>query len=308
MTDTASTSPKFLFRATLPIFGIAMAVCVAIFALLAWSSRMTDQIAVERQERLLALVLSQAQFSIAHDQESATVWDEAVRQVKIPDNGEWLSNNLGGWMTTYFGHDAVYVLDGKDNVLYAFADGKQIDRSVYDIARSSVAPLASKLRELLRNPDPNGFGDRVLSAGASEIVTLAAGRQSSASNRSSPIAATFYRRLMKPTCTCPFAIWTRASSQTLNETIFLMACDTHYKTHCKRANTVIHFGPPPGIHWIFYLAALSPRFHGHDANWPGICRHCAVDVGHHGGPPGGPTPEIRQAARQRRADELSRTA
>jgi diguanylate cyclase (GGDEF)-like protein len=174
MTDT-KLSPTYrnsLLTASMPILAIAVAVCFAIFALLAWSSRMTDQIAVERQEQLLALVLSQSQFSIAHDQESATVWDEAVRQVKIPDNGEWLSNNLGGWMTTYFGHDAVYVLDGKDNVLYAFADGKQIDRSVYDIARSSVAPLASKLRELLRNPDPDGFGDRVLSAGASEIVTL----------------------------------------------------------------------------------------------------------------------------------------
>ncbi len=174
MTDTKlfSTHRTSLLKAAMPILGIAIAVCFAVFALLAWSSRMTDQIAVERQEQLLALVLSQSQFSIAHDQESATVWDEAVRQVKIPDNAEWLNNNLGGWMTTYFGHDAVYVLDGKDSVLYAFADGKQIDRSAYDSARSSVVPLASKLRELLRNPDPEGFGDRVLSAGASEIVTL----------------------------------------------------------------------------------------------------------------------------------------
>jgi diguanylate cyclase (GGDEF)-like protein len=172
MTDTAPTSPRFLFRATLPIFGIAMAVCLAIFALLAWSSRMTDQIAVERQERLLALVLSQAQFSVAHDQESATVWDDAIRQVKSPDSAEWLNNNLGGWMTTYFGHDVVYLLDGKDNVLYAFADGKQIDRAAYESVEPSVAPLASKLRQSLRHPDPNGYGDRVLSAGASEILTL----------------------------------------------------------------------------------------------------------------------------------------
>jgi diguanylate cyclase (GGDEF)-like protein len=172
MTDTAPASPKFLFRATLPILGIAMAVCFAIFALLAWSSRMTDEIAVERQEGLLALVLSQVQFSIAHDQESATVWDEAVRQVKSPDSAEWLNTNLGGWMTTYFGHDAVYILDPKDNGLFAFAGGKMIDRAAYDSVKASVAPLALKLRESLRHPDPKGYGDRVLSAGASEILTL----------------------------------------------------------------------------------------------------------------------------------------
>jgi hypothetical protein len=42
----------------MPFLGIAIAVCFAVFALLAWSSRMTDQIAVDQLEQRLALVLS----------------------------------------------------------------------------------------------------------------------------------------------------------------------------------------------------------------------------------------------------------
>ncbi|UXN66543.1 EAL domain-containing protein (plasmid) [Phyllobacterium sp. A18/5-2] len=165
-------SRLFLFKAVLPIVAIAIALFCGVFMLLAWSSRMTDQIAVERQERLIALVLSQAQFSIAHDQESATVWDDAVRQVKGSDNSEWLNNNLGGWMTKYFGHDLIYILDPNDDARFAFAGGQIVERATYQSVRSKVAPLAAKLRGLLRGPAQDELGARVLSAGASEISTL----------------------------------------------------------------------------------------------------------------------------------------
>ncbi len=174
MADTrpSFTSRKFLFRTVMPILGTVVAICIAVSMLVVWSSRETDKIAVERQENLLALVVSQAQFTIAHDQESSTVWDDAVRNVKIPDNADWLNNNLGSWMITYFGHDGAYVLNPQNDAIFAFADGKVADHSTYDAIRPVVAPLAAKLREMLLNPDPSGYGERVLSPGASEVLTL----------------------------------------------------------------------------------------------------------------------------------------
>lgn len=174
MFDTGSTPSyrKFLLLTAMPVLGMIVAVCIAVSALIVWSSRETDKIAIERQESLLALVVSQAQFTIAHDQESSTVWDEAVRQVRIPENGEWLNSNLGSWMSTYFGHDGAYILNPGNDAIFAFADGKVADHSTYDAVRPSVAPLALKLRQMLRNPEPNGYGERVLSAGASEVLTL----------------------------------------------------------------------------------------------------------------------------------------
>ncbi len=171
-TRPSFTTRKFLLRTALPVLATVIAICIAVSALVVWSSRETDKIAVARQESLLALVVSQAQLLIAHDQESSTVWDDAVLHVKLTDNEEWLNSNLGSWMSTYFGHDAAYVLNTNDDPIFAFADGKIADKSVYDAVRPTVEPLAAKLREMLRNPDPNGYGERVLSPGASEVLTL----------------------------------------------------------------------------------------------------------------------------------------
>ncbi|MBZ9653447.1 bifunctional diguanylate cyclase/phosphodiesterase [Phyllobacterium lublinensis] len=166
------TTQRFLLRTALPVLAAVLAICIAVSVLVVWSSRETDKVAVSRQESLLALVVSQAQFLIAHDQESSTVWDDAVQHVKMPDNVDWLNNNLGAWMSTYFGHDGAYVLDTKDDPIFAFSDGKIAENSVYETLRPAVEPLAAKLRAMLRNPDPNGYGDRVLSPGASEVLTL----------------------------------------------------------------------------------------------------------------------------------------
>jgi diguanylate cyclase (GGDEF)-like protein len=162
----------FVMRTVIPLMGLILFVSLAVFLLLLWSSARTNQIAIDRQESLLALVLSQSQFTIAHDQESATVWDDAVNHVKRPDSAEWIDSNLGRWMHTYFGHDAAYILNGNNEATFAFADGKIAEPSAFQAVKAKVAPLALKLRDLLRNPNPDGYGDRVLSPGASEIITL----------------------------------------------------------------------------------------------------------------------------------------
>ena len=123
-TRPSFTTRKFLLRTALPVLATVIAICIAVSVLVVWSSRETDKIAVARQESLLALVVSQAQLLIAHDQESSTVWDDAVLHVKMVDNEEWLNSNLGSWMSTYFGHDGAYVLNSNDDPIFAFSDGK----------------------------------------------------------------------------------------------------------------------------------------------------------------------------------------
>jgi sensor domain CHASE-containing protein len=147
----------FVLRAVVPLVGLVLAISIAVFLLLLWSSARTNEIAIDRQENLLALVLSQSQFTIAHDQESATVWDDAVNHVKNPDSAEWIDSNLGRWMHTYFGHDAAYILNGKNEPTFVFVDSKVADTSAFQAVEAQVAPLAAKLRDLLRNPNPDGY-------------------------------------------------------------------------------------------------------------------------------------------------------
>lgn len=84
------------------------AVATLVGGLLVWAGQEADEVAVDRQVALATLVVSNLRETIAHNQESVTVWDDAVTAVRQASNAEWIDYNLGSWMQTYFGHDGAY--------------------------------------------------------------------------------------------------------------------------------------------------------------------------------------------------------
>ncbi|XAZ26333.1 hypothetical protein LVY75_34250 (plasmid) [Sinorhizobium sp. B11] len=63
----------------------AGAILSGIYATMLWATRQSDQMSIARQERLVDVTVGKQQAAIAHDQESATVWDDAVRKVAARD-------------------------------------------------------------------------------------------------------------------------------------------------------------------------------------------------------------------------------
>jgi len=158
----------FWTKALWPVLVGAAAFGALLLSLLMWLTGEIDRSAIARQERLVALIVSQMQAQVAHDQESATVWDDAVNNVASA-NAEWVDANLGGWMHSYFGHDAAVVLNRGDAPQYVFVDGAATEPAAYDRFRSEVAPLVAKLRTKLVNPNPEDISERVLSPGVSDL-------------------------------------------------------------------------------------------------------------------------------------------
>lgn len=99
-----SMHSQWLFKWLIPA-GVSALLGLLLLSTLQWAASKTDEVARERQQDLISLIVSQLQAKIAHDQESATVWDYAVVKVAEGDVS-WLRANLGEWMNTYFGHDA----------------------------------------------------------------------------------------------------------------------------------------------------------------------------------------------------------
>lgn len=133
-----------------------------------WAAARTDAVAAERQRDLVSLIVSKLQSSVAHDQESATVWDDAVIKAKERDV-EWIEVNLGEWMNTYFGHDAAVVLSADGQAIYQFIAESASAPSPEDL-RLAYIPLADRLRERLASGDQDGVTDRVLSIGESDLT------------------------------------------------------------------------------------------------------------------------------------------
>ncbi|MBL8582581.1 MAG: EAL domain-containing protein [Rhizobiaceae bacterium] len=160
----------FLLRIVTPIFLTAMVLSIAASTLLLWATYEVDRASDQRQRSLVVLVLSQLRAGIAHDQEGVAVWDDALTAAMNGDT-EWIDVNLGRWMQTYFGHDGAYVLDPRNNPIYAFPKVEARSPHFQQLMARTM-PLAAKLRERLRGGDTTGLSDRVLTLGVADFVVV----------------------------------------------------------------------------------------------------------------------------------------
>lgn len=152
-----------------PLLVSVLAGCLVLTALL-WAAAESDALAGRRQQDLVNLIVSKLQSGVAHDQESATVWDDAVIKTREADR-EWMETNLGSWMSSYFGHDALFVLDPDGVVFYHYlADtANAADLTPYQRA---YAPLVARLRARLLAGDDTGVTDQVLTIGESDLAVV----------------------------------------------------------------------------------------------------------------------------------------
>lgn len=165
---------RFLAQVVAPALATVAAMAVLIAALVLFSARQADRLAFQREHGVISTVLAQSIARIAHDQEGVTVWDDAVRHVRaFRQDPVWLDTNLGVWMRTYYGHDEAFVLNPKDEPLYAMRAGRRLSASAYhhDIARIA-APLVAELRRKLRQPSPEDVGPSALTPGTIDLAIV----------------------------------------------------------------------------------------------------------------------------------------
>ena len=158
---------KWFWRVSLPIM-VSMVICGLLLLSLYWAAAASDAIAVARQRDVVALTVSKLKSSIAHEQESVTVWDDAVSN-SIARNRDWMDTNLGVWMNTYFGHDAAIVLTADVNPIYQFVFDPN-DAQINDGLPVAYLQLAKRLKERLVAGDEDGTSSKVLSIGEADIV------------------------------------------------------------------------------------------------------------------------------------------
>ncbi|WP_334174144.1 bifunctional diguanylate cyclase/phosphodiesterase [Pseudoxanthobacter sp.] len=166
----------FLLTRALPALAGVVLLGLGAMATLWWATAAADRVAVERETAQLSNAVSDLTQGLAHDQESVTIWTEAVQRLQdgSPASRLWLRNNLVEWPQTYFGHDDV-ILIGPGNApeadLARYAD-RPGEPGGYAARAPVLDPMIRQLRSrLAAGAMPRGTGERT--AGAEEIVTLA---------------------------------------------------------------------------------------------------------------------------------------
>ena len=152
---------------------ILLLLAVVVGGVLHFSTSRSDALALSRQNRLVALAISQGVTAIANDQEASTYWDDAViRTRQRPLDMEWLDNNLGVWFHTYYKHDETYLLDPADRPVYAMQEGARRTPEAFNRVAATALPLAQILRQKLKGGRLTPEGSVGKTVGAKEVTVI----------------------------------------------------------------------------------------------------------------------------------------
>jgi diguanylate cyclase (GGDEF)-like protein len=110
-----------------------------------WAAHNVDDDAARTEASFVVSGLASILDRVSTEQESITIWDDAVIKAR-EDDQLWMTENIGQWVGDYFGHDEVYVLDQYNRPIHAMQDGQTVETELFDARAGMVMPLAERLR------------------------------------------------------------------------------------------------------------------------------------------------------------------
>ncbi|MBB3018943.1 diguanylate cyclase (GGDEF)-like protein [Microvirga lupini] len=113
-----------------------------------WAVRQSDAAAIERQLQMTERSVRGIVRELSLQQEVVAVWDDPVLQLnKSPLDTQWLDENLGSWLTRTYGHDQVYILNTRNEPVFAAADGAPVDTRTFNQVEVDLGSHLAELRE-----------------------------------------------------------------------------------------------------------------------------------------------------------------
>jgi diguanylate cyclase (GGDEF)-like protein len=124
-------------------FGLALFLALGSFGW--WAASSIDDRSIARQTRAVHRGLIELMDRIPVEQDSSAIWDDSVVNLRA-GNEPWIAENLAEWMSEYFGHDRIYILDPRDRPIRAVAEGVQVETTAYYRDEAAIADRLTRLR------------------------------------------------------------------------------------------------------------------------------------------------------------------
>lgn len=170
MSTRAHRSP-LTYQVTLTVLALAAFALVMVVGFGFYAAVQADHVSLERQKIFFANGLQDQIAAVEREQESVSVWDDAVTNAKS-GNQTWMAENLSVWMYSYYGHNRVYVLDDANRPIHAMREGKVVAPDLYAEDETALRSTIEKLRGLIaRPPEETGAGGPVKMV-ADDLISL----------------------------------------------------------------------------------------------------------------------------------------
>jgi diguanylate cyclase (GGDEF)-like protein len=150
---------RFSTGILLPIGGGALAAVALATIALFWAVYQSNSISVERQIRTTRHTINSRIDELVKQQQIVAVWDPAVLEFnKTAPDWQWIDDNMGVWLNQMFGHDRVYIVNARDEPVYAMIDGKRASASEFHATQPDLQPLIDGARKRRLSHEHDGLG------------------------------------------------------------------------------------------------------------------------------------------------------
>lgn len=128
---------------------ISLSSALVLFSLLGmatwWAAERLDSKTAVEERRSVVAQLSQEMVRLPLEQDSSAIWDDAVLNLRS-NNQAWIAENLAEWLSSFHGHDRVYVVSPNGSVVRAAEGERYIGRAFDPRDASSVVALIQDFR------------------------------------------------------------------------------------------------------------------------------------------------------------------
>jgi signal transduction histidine kinase/ActR/RegA family two-component response regulator len=148
-------------------------VLLGLAALLIAGSQALDSLQVREDRAMVDNVVGRRLHRIVTDITTATVWNQAYRELRPGGSVEWLDDEIGSYFAQNRGHDLTIALDGADRPFYAWSGKSRADPRTQTTFLADAAPIVRQARaqEGRRRPGPQvGDAESNLAETASGVV------------------------------------------------------------------------------------------------------------------------------------------
>jgi diguanylate cyclase (GGDEF)-like protein len=131
-------------RATLLLLAAVVAIVIGG---LFWATHRSDEISIQRQERVAIHSIDVALDELALQQETVAIWDDmATYMIAARPNQTWLFDNGGSWLHRIFDHHESWLIDERNQPVQIVVAGKRIAATNFQRHYQDIQPLVAAAR------------------------------------------------------------------------------------------------------------------------------------------------------------------
>ena len=123
-------------------------VVVGLGILLVAGSQALDDLQAREDHMMVASVLDRRMHRLVTDLTTATVWDQAYRELRPGGRSKWMDEEIGSYFAHNRGHDLTIALDGQGRPFYAWAGKSRTDPNGHPRFLAAAAPVIRRARAL----------------------------------------------------------------------------------------------------------------------------------------------------------------